>query len=295
MLSQLRRYLPGKLCVLGRLAQSLAWCLHPSTLAPADDLLPLGGSCAASVGACGVCTKGLGSCMAALSGLLAAWLPAGEWTEQTAELLETGTVSMQRPGTVDRQNGRVAMTVLHAHHHLQEEVDAVPSTADPARGDPSKWAGQTVGLAVSSCLCPAACNARCTAAGPLHPSAASADTLEGPLASARASQNFQVSSLQSSNNSVRRLQGQTLRVVMAPQRARTTICFAERGVAQVDHGTVPRLTVFEHVPGARVFSDLFPDYRLPNGMKAFCYYDAGACLPFLWHWGLLHIHTACKP
>eukprot|EP00891_Asterochloris_glomerata_P005689 jgi/Astpho2/5689/fgenesh1_pg.00079_%23_100_t len=136
----------------------------------------------------------------------------GEWTEQTAELLETGTVSMQRPGTVDRQNGRVAMTVLHAHHHLQEEVDAVPSTADPARGDPSKWAGQT---------------------------------------------------------------GQTLRVVMAPQRARTTICFAERGVAQMDHGTVPRLTVFEHVPGARVFSDLFPDYRLPNGMKAFCYYDAG--------------------
>ena len=74
------------------------------------------------------------------------------------------------------------------------------------------------------------------------------------------------------------LQGQTLRVVMAPQRARTTICFAERGVAQVDHGTVPRLTVFEHVPGARVFSDLFPDYRLPNGMKAFCYYDAGQCL-----------------
>lgn len=79
---------------------------------------------------------------------------------------------------------------------------------------------------------------------------------------------------------------------MAPQRARTTICFAERGVAQVDHGTVPRLTVFEHVPGARVFSDLFPDYRLPNGMKAFCYYDAGACLPFLWHWGLLHIQPA---
>ena len=38
------------------------------------------------------------------------------------------------------------------------------------------------------------------------------------------------------------------------------------------------LTVFEHVPGARVFSDLFPDYRLPNGMKAFCYYDAGQCL-----------------
>ena len=82
------------------------------------------------------------------------WLPAGEWTKQTAELLETGTVSMKRPGTVERQNGRVAMTVLHAHHHLQEEeVDVTPSTADPARGDPSKWAGQTVGVAVPLYLC----------------------------------------------------------------------------------------------------------------------------------------------
>ena len=73
-------------------------------------------------------------------------LPAGEWTEQTAELLETGTVSMKRPGTVDRQNGRVAMTVLHANHHLQEDVDVFPSSASPARGDPAKWAGQMVGL-----------------------------------------------------------------------------------------------------------------------------------------------------
>ena len=45
------------------------------------------------------------------------------------------------------------MTVLHAHHHLQEEVDVVPSTANPGRGHPSKWAGQTVGLAVPLHLC----------------------------------------------------------------------------------------------------------------------------------------------
>ena len=62
---------------------------------------------------------------------------------------------------------------------------------------------------------------------------------------------------------------------MAPQRTRTTISFEQRPTAGVGDNTLPRLTLFEHVAGARVLADLFPYYRLPNGRKAYYYYDAG--------------------
>ena len=74
-------------------------------------------------------------------------------------------------------------------------------------------------------------------------------------------------------------QGETLKVVMAPQRTRTTISFEQRPTAGAGDNTLPRLTLFEHVAGARVLQDLFPYYRLPNGKKAYYYYDAGK--PFL--------------
>ena len=64
---------------------------------------------------------------------------------------------------------------------------------------------------------------------------------------------------------------------MAPQRTRTTISFEQRPSAGGQDGTLPRLTLFEHVAGARVLADLFPYYRLPNGKKAYYYYDAGQC------------------
>lgn len=64
-------------------------------------------------------------------------------------------------------------------------------------------------------------------------------------------------------------------MVMAPQRARTTIGFAHKPSAGGLQGGQPRLTLFEHVAGARVLADLFPYYRLPNGRKAYYYYDAG--------------------
>ena len=70
-------------------------------------------------------------------------------------------------------------------------------------------------------------------------------------------------------------QGETLKVVMAPQRTRTTISFEQRPTAGAGDNTLPRLTLFEHVAGARVLEDLFPYYRLPNGKKAYYYYDAG--------------------
>lgn len=70
-------------------------------------------------------------------------------------------------------------------------------------------------------------------------------------------------------------QGETLKVVMAPQRTRTTISFEQRATAGAGDNTLPRLTLFEHVAGARVLEDLFPYYRLPNGKKAYYYYDAG--------------------
>ena len=69
-----------------------------------------------------------------------------------------------------------------------------------------------------------------------------------------------------------------MKVVMAPQRARTTINFNEQPGSHADDGMVPRLTMFEHIPGAKVFKDMFPDYHLPNGKKAYCYYQAGRAL-----------------
>lgn len=62
---------------------------------------------------------------------------------------------------------------------------------------------------------------------------------------------------------------------MAPQRARTTIDFMQHPSAGALQGGQPRLTLFEHVAGAKVLADLFPFYRLPNGKKAYYYYDAG--------------------
>ena len=62
---------------------------------------------------------------------------------------------------------------------------------------------------------------------------------------------------------------------MAPQRTRTTIGFEQRPSQGGLDGSLPRLTLFEHVTGARVLADLFPYYRLPNGKKAYYYYDAG--------------------
>ena len=66
-----------------------------------------------------------------------------------------------------------------------------------------------------------------------------------------------------------------MKVVMAPQRGRTTIDFVQRASAGGLQGGQPRLTLFEHVAGAKVLADLFPYYRLPNGKKAYYYYDAG--------------------
>ena len=71
------------------------------------------------------------------------------------------------------------------------------------------------------------------------------------------------------------VQGETLKIVMAPQRTRTTISFEQRPSAGGQEGTLPRLTLFEHVAGAKALADLFPYYRLPNGKKAYYYYDAG--------------------
>lgn len=86
-------------------------------------------------------------------------------------------------------------------------------------------------------------------------------------------------------------QGETLKVVMAPQRTRTTISFEQRPSAGGGDNTLPRLTLFEHVAGARVLEDLFPYYRLPNGKKAYYYYNAGEpasrtlLSPPAWCWG----------
>lgn len=65
-----------------------------------------------------------------------------------------------------------------------------------------------------------------------------------------------------------------LTVVLAPQRTRTVITFEDK-IFTDSGGTRPSLTVFEHVDGAKVSEGLFPHYLLPNGKKAFMYYQGG--------------------
>lgn len=66
-----------------------------------------------------------------------------------------------------------------------------------------------------------------------------------------------------------------LKVNLAPQRARTHISFGERQ-AELDpaKNRRPKLVLFEHHQGSRVYDGLFPDYQLPNGKKAFFYFES---------------------
>lgn len=64
-------------------------------------------------------------------------------------------------------------------------------------------------------------------------------------------------------------------MVISPKRLQTVISFEER--LSIDSSfRRPHLAVFEHVDGSRVSAQLFPDYVLPNGKKAFYYYDSGS-------------------
>ena len=90
------------------------------------------------------------------------------------------------------------------------------------------------------------------------------------------------------------VQGETLKIVMAPQRTRTTINFEQRPSQGGQDGSLPRLTLFEHVAGARVLADLFPFYRLPNGKKAYYYYDAGWSLSTARNGDTVHLITCLR-
>ncbi|KAJ9524025.1 hypothetical protein QJQ45_022487, partial [Haematococcus lacustris] len=68
-----------------------------------------------------------------------------------------------------------------------------------------------------------------------------------------------------------------LKVVLGPQRMRQVISFEETALLSGDSSR-PTLTVFEKVEGSRVCDGLFPAYQLPNGRKAYMYYNSGVLL-----------------
>jgi hypothetical protein len=63
-------------------------------------------------------------------------------------------------------------------------------------------------------------------------------------------------------------------VVLAPQRARSLVSFLDKWKFSVVDQRRPKLHMFEHFHGARVYDGLFPDYQLPNGRKAFFCYES---------------------
>lgn len=71
-----------------------------------------------------------------------------------------------------------------------------------------------------------------------------------------------------------------LKVVLEPERGRTTIQFDERARMMnyfdpIKQQRLPKLYVFEHQPGSKVHENLFPAYRLPNGKMAYYYFKDG--------------------
>eukprot|EP00879_Flechtneria_rotunda_P024201 GHRR01025649.1.p1 GENE.GHRR01025649.1~~GHRR01025649.1.p1 ORF type:complete len:986 (+),score=357.96 GHRR01025649.1:892-3849(+) len=66
-----------------------------------------------------------------------------------------------------------------------------------------------------------------------------------------------------------------LKVVLSPQRPRTIISFENRMFSSDAPGSRPALTMFPHTEGAKVSQGLFTEYSLPNGRKAFMYYNGG--------------------
>ena len=59
--------------------------------------------------------------------------------------------------------------------------------------------------------------------------------------------------------------------------ARDCVTFAHQGITDAPKGnTSSRLTVFEHIPGSRVYDNMFPIYSLPNGRSCHYYYPGRA-------------------
>jgi hypothetical protein len=71
-----------------------------------------------------------------------------------------------------------------------------------------------------------------------------------------------------------------LRVQMGPHRSRNNISFKKKdlrtGGQDSDAGSAPKLVMFEHFQGSRVYRDLFPEFHLPNGKTTHYYYTMGA-------------------
>jgi len=62
--------------------------------------------------------------------------------------------------------------------------------------------------------------------------------------------------------------------MLAPQRARSFVSFLDKWKFSVVDQRRPKLHMFEHFHGARVYDGMFPDYQLPNGRKAFFCYES---------------------
>lgn len=71
-----------------------------------------------------------------------------------------------------------------------------------------------------------------------------------------------------------------LKIALDPERPRTLISFDDRlrvaAIFDPHRGQKnPRLMMFEHARGAKVYQSLFPSYRLPNGRTAYYYLKDG--------------------
>ncbi|WIA12059.1 hypothetical protein OEZ85_012136 [Tetradesmus obliquus] len=197
---------------------------------------------------------------------------AADLLEATAQLTtmgrcDTGTMSLQRPSTRERQQGRIAMTVLEPAAGL-----LATNTADGAgsgRGDgQEQQQQQQVEPSTSR-------------------SGAGTDTWQQQATGRSQTEQLQQQQQEQQQTMGRAAQKVSLKVVLSPQRPRTIISFENKIFSSDGPGSRPVLTMFPHTEGAKVSKGLFKEYQLPNGRKAFMYYNSGSAMdeaevPALW-------------
>lgn len=161
---------------------------------------------------------------------------------------KTLRLKRERPGTRERQQGRVGLTVLQARPEIAASSTLRHQDNDDDDGEDD---------------------------GPRRPGMGStgASGRASPVRGGTADPN----STGRPGEEGKDANGLPLKICLGPQRPRQIITFEDRIIIDTD-ATRPTLTVFEHVEGSKVSDGLFPSYILPNGKRAHMYYNGGALL-----------------
>ncbi len=191
--------------------------------------------------------------------------------DEDATLEHTGDFATVRPSTRQRDQGRVALTVLQPHPEVRGAPGPAPSTRRSSAQRPATRPTRATHV--------------CTRGAQVVLAAQEAEEAlqEAAAQAANSGREVTIAELRQQAEEERLAKGGKLsspvplKVVLGPQRPRQVISFADRIISN-DDPSRPTLTIFEHIDGSRVCKDMFPSYQLPNGKQAYMYYNGGVLL-----------------